>query len=126
MEAGALGAEIVISGKLRTERARYEKFKAGYLVKCGEPSIRYMQKAEVHVQLKPGIFGVRVKIMPPTAVFPDKMKIVEALPDEPAKAVDETQESKSGAAEPEQAPSPESGGVEEESTEEEKEGGKEA
>ena len=82
MEAGALGAEIVISGKLRTERARYEKFKAGYLVKCGEPSIRYMQKAEVHVQLKPGIFGVRVRIMPPTAVFPDKMKIAAAAPPE--------------------------------------------
>ena len=26
MDAGALGAEIVISGKLRTERARFEKF----------------------------------------------------------------------------------------------------
>jgi small subunit ribosomal protein S3 len=77
MEAGALGAEIVISGKLRTERARYEKFRAGYLVKCGEPSIKYMQKAEVHVQLKPGMFGVRVKIMPPDAVFPDKIRLVE-------------------------------------------------
>jgi small subunit ribosomal protein S3 len=82
MEAGALGVEIVISGKLRTERARYEKFKAGYLVKCGDPSIKYIQKAEVHVQLKPGIFGVRVKIMPPDAVFPDKIRIVEKLPPE--------------------------------------------
>jgi small subunit ribosomal protein S3 len=82
MEAGALGAEIVISGKLRTERARYEKFKAGYLVKCGDPSIKYMQRAAVHVQLKPGIFGVRVKIMPPDAIFPDKIKIVEKLPPE--------------------------------------------
>jgi small subunit ribosomal protein S3 len=80
MEAGALGAEIVISGKLRTERARYEKFRAGYLVKCGDPSLKYMQKAEVHVQLKPGIFGVRVRIMPPDAIFPDKIKIVENLP----------------------------------------------
>jgi len=82
MEAGALGAEIVISGKLRTERARYEKFKAGYLVKCGDPSIKYIQRAAVHVQLKPGIFGVRVKIMPPDAIFPDKIKIVEKLPPE--------------------------------------------
>jgi small subunit ribosomal protein S3 len=82
MEAGALGAEIVISGKLRTERARYEKFRAGYLVKCGEPSLKYMQKAEVHVQLKPGIFGVRVRIMPPEAKFPDKIEIVESLPKE--------------------------------------------
>lgn len=85
MDAGALGAEIVISGKLRTERARYEKFKSGYLVKCGDPSIKYMQRAEVHVQLKPGIFGVRVRIMPPNAIFPDKIKLVETVSPEPEK-----------------------------------------
>jgi small subunit ribosomal protein S3 len=79
-DAGALGAEIIISGKLRTERARYEKFKAGYLPKCGEPPTKYMRKAEVHVQLKPGMFGIRVRIMPPDAVFPDKIKIAEAAP----------------------------------------------
>ena len=89
MEAGALGAEIVISGKLRTERARFEKFRAGYLVKCGEPALRYMQKAEVHVQLKPGIFGVRVRIMPPDAIFPDKIKIVENLPPPEQKTTEE-------------------------------------
>jgi small subunit ribosomal protein S3 len=82
MEAGALGAEIVISGKLRTERARFEKFKAGYFPRCGEPALRYMKKAEAHVQLKPGMIGVRVKIMPPDAVFPDKVHIVAALPKE--------------------------------------------
>lgn len=82
IEAGALGAEIVISGKLRTERARYEKFKAGYLPKCGEPSLRYLRKAVVHVQLKPGMFGVRVRLMPPDAQFPDKIKILDAFPSE--------------------------------------------
>jgi small subunit ribosomal protein S3 len=85
MDAGALGAEIVISGKLRTERARFEKFRAGYLARCGEPSLKYMRKAEVHVQLKPGIFGVRVKIMPPDAVFPDKIQIIEPTPPEEEK-----------------------------------------
>jgi small subunit ribosomal protein S3 len=92
MEAGALGAEIVISGKLRTERARFEKFRAGYLVKCGDPSLRYMQKAEVHVQLKPGMFGVRVRIMPPDAIFPDKIKILEKFP--PEEKVEEKAEEK--------------------------------
>jgi len=82
MEAGALGAEIIISGKLRTDRARYEKFRAGYLPKCGDPPLKYMQKAEVHVQLKPGIFGVKVRIMPPDAEFPDKIQIVESPPEE--------------------------------------------
>jgi small subunit ribosomal protein S3 len=90
MEAGALGAEIVISGKLRTERARFEKFRAGYFPRCGEPALRYMRKAEAHVQLKPGIIGVRVKIMPPDAQFPDKIKIVEAPPAE--EKVEEQQE----------------------------------
>jgi small subunit ribosomal protein S3 len=65
---------------LRTERARFEKFRAGYLPKCGEPSLRYMRKAVAHVQLKPGMFGVRVRIMPPDAKFPDKIQIVEAPP----------------------------------------------
>jgi small subunit ribosomal protein S3 len=77
MEAGALGAEIVISGKLRTDRARYEKFRAGYLAKSGDPALKYMRKAELHVQLKPGILGVKVRIMPPEAKFPDKVSIVE-------------------------------------------------
>jgi small subunit ribosomal protein S3 len=82
MEAGALGAEIVISGKLTTERARFEKFRAGYFPRCGEPALVAMKKAEAHVQLKPGIIGVRVKIMPPDAYFPDKIKVSEAPPPE--------------------------------------------
>ena len=83
MDAGALGAEIVISGKLRTERARFEKFRAGYLPRCGEPALKYTHKAEVHVQLKAGMFGIRVKIMPPDAIFPDKIQItVEPQPEE--------------------------------------------
>lgn len=82
MDSGAMGAEIVISGKLRTARARFEKFRAGYFPRCGEPALKYMRRAEVHVQLKAGIFGVKVKIMPPDAKFPDKIQIVEELPEE--------------------------------------------
>ncbi len=116
MDAGALGVEIVISGKLRTERARFEKFRAGYFPRCGDPALTYMKKAEAHVQLKPGIIGVRVKLMPPDAQFPDKIKIklppegieekveekeekpaetseqevnVEELPEEPTEAAEE-------------------------------------
>jgi len=108
MEAGALGCEIVISGKLRTERARFEKFRAGYFPRCGEPALRFTKKAEAHVQLKPGMLGVRVKIMPPDADFPDKIKIVAALPPEekeiiPTPAPVETKVPEP-APEPEQAP----------------------
>ena len=92
MEAGALGVEIVISGKLRTERARFEKFRAGYFPRCGEPALKYTRKAEVHVQLKPGIIGVRVKLMPPDAVFPDKIQIVTEAPPSEEKPVELKQE----------------------------------
>jgi small subunit ribosomal protein S3 len=75
MEAGALGAEVIISGKLRTDRARYEKFKTGYLPKSGDPPRQYMRKAELHVQTKPGILGVKVRLLPPDAKFPDQVKV---------------------------------------------------
>ncbi|RJS84293.1 30S ribosomal protein S3, partial [Candidatus Bathyarchaeota archaeon] len=73
----ALGVEIAISGKLRTERARTEKFKEGYMPKCGDPALKYVRKGVVHVQLKPGTFGVKVSIMPPGAELPDQIKILE-------------------------------------------------
>ena len=76
VSSGALGVEIVISGKLRGRRAKYEKFRSGYLPKSGDPPLKYMKRAELHVQLKPGIFGVKVRIMPPDAEFPDKVNIV--------------------------------------------------
>jgi small subunit ribosomal protein S3 len=76
MDAGALGAEVIISGKLRTDRARYEKFRAGYLPKSGEPPRKYMRKAELHVQTKPGILGVKVRLIPPDAEFPDQVKVL--------------------------------------------------
>jgi len=81
MEAGALGAEVIISGKLRTDRARYEKFRLGYLPKSGDPALKYLRKAVMHVQLKPGIFGVKVHIMPPNVEFPDKISIIEESPE---------------------------------------------
>ncbi|MBS7648528.1 MAG: 30S ribosomal protein S3 [Candidatus Bathyarchaeia archaeon] len=83
MSAGALGAEIIISGKLRTERARAEKFRDGYIPKSGEPAMKYVRKAVAHVQLKPGIFGVKVIIVSPEAKFPDEVEILEGKAEEP-------------------------------------------
>ncbi|UCH32076.1 MAG: 30S ribosomal protein S3 [Candidatus Bathyarchaeota archaeon] len=90
VSSGALGVEIVISGKLRGRRAKYEKFRAGYLPKSGDPPLKYMKRAELHVQLKPGIFGVKVRIMPPDAEFPDKINIVSE-----EEALEEPKEEKS-------------------------------
>ena len=91
MEAGAMGAEIIISGKLRTERARSEKFRDGYLPKSGDPAIKYVRTAVTHVQLKPGIFGVKVSIMPPNVKLPDQIEFLEEeTEEEPEEPVEET------------------------------------
>jgi len=76
MGAGALGAEITISGKLRTRRHRYEKYRAGYIPNSGEPAMRNVKIAVRHAKLKPGVLGVKVKIVPPDAKFPDRINIM--------------------------------------------------
>lgn len=82
MKAGALGAEIIISGKLVSERARVEKFRDGYIPKSGDPAMKYVKKAVAHVQLKPGIFGIQVFIVRPDAKLPDEIELIEERAEE--------------------------------------------
>ena len=77
IEAGALGVEISIRGKLTTDRARYEKYKAGYLPSVGEAISNLVRFAVVDTQLKQGLFGIRVRLMPPNVSLPDKPSIRE-------------------------------------------------
>ncbi|OLC63092.1 hypothetical protein AUH73_03105 [archaeon 13_1_40CM_4_53_4] len=72
MESQALGVEIIIRGKLTTERARYEKFRAGYLPRVGDPVLKSVKVAVTDVQLKQGLFGIKVRILPPNINFVDK------------------------------------------------------
>ncbi len=73
--AGAIGCEIIISGKLVAERARYEKIKAGKVYKSGEQSLKLVDRAIAHVLLKPGIFGVEVVITKP-GITSDYIEII--------------------------------------------------
>jgi len=84
MESGAAGAEIIIRGKLRTERARFEKFRDGYLPKSGDPALKNLREAVLNVQLKPGLYGIKVRILPANSPFPDQVQII-AVPEEPPK-----------------------------------------
>ncbi len=72
MESGASGVEITIRGKLTTERSRYEKFRAGYLPRVGDPVLKNVKTAVADVQLKQGLFGINVRILPPNIDFLDK------------------------------------------------------
>jgi len=52
MRAGALGTEIVIRGKLTSQRHRYEKYREGYIIRSGDPAMKNVRSAVMSVQLK--------------------------------------------------------------------------
>lgn len=82
MKAGALGVEILISGKIPSSRSKRWRFYNGYLKKCGNLSVDGVLKAYTHAQLKTGIVGIQVRIMPPGIVLPDDIKLVEEVVEE--------------------------------------------
>ena len=62
MNGGALGAEITISGKLRSERSHFEKYTMGIVPKSGDVAQRVVKHAVAHVLLKMGMYGIQVKV----------------------------------------------------------------
>lgn len=65
MENGAKGCEVLVSGKLRGQRAKGMKFLDGYMVKSGERASRYVDRAVRHLKLKQGVIGIAISIMKP-------------------------------------------------------------
>ncbi|BAA79318.1 30S ribosomal protein S3P [Aeropyrum pernix K1] len=65
MSNGALGVEITISGKLTSERARFEKFKAGKVYKSGHKVDELVDRASAYARLPKGVIGVDVIIVKP-------------------------------------------------------------
>ena len=77
MDAGALGAEIVLSGKVTGARGRVEKFTDGYIKHNGEPADEIVDRGKSVSVMKLGTIGVNVKIIPPNADLPDDFRIRE-------------------------------------------------
>merc|ERR1711985_41131 len=65
MESGALGCEVIVSGKLRAQRAKAMKFSDGYMIAAGDPMREFVDTACRHVLLRQGVVGVKVAIMLP-------------------------------------------------------------
>merc|ERR1712025_559073 len=63
VENGAKGCEVVVSGKLRAQRAKAMKFSDGYMISSGAPVQDYLDVSVRHVMLRQGVLGLRVKIM---------------------------------------------------------------
>tara|TARA_Y100000310_G_scaffold167856_1_gene167810 strand:- start:15320 stop:16063 length:744 start_codon:yes stop_codon:yes gene_type:complete len=92
MQAGALGIEINVSGKVPSDRAKSWRFYQGYLKKCGDIAISGVRKSHLQAKLKTGVVGVKVSIMPPDTKLPDDIKILD-IKSEKEKA-EETEEVK--------------------------------
>ncbi|KAL4669289.1 hypothetical protein H8959_007843 [Pygathrix nigripes] len=65
MASGAKGCEVVVSGKLRGQRAKSMKFVHGLMIHRRDPVNYYVDAAVRHVLLRQGVLGIKVKIMLP-------------------------------------------------------------
>jgi small subunit ribosomal protein S3 len=91
MDAGALGAEIVLSGKVTGARSRVEKFNRGYIKHNGEPAQEIVDEGQGVAVMKLGTIGVTVKIIPPGAELPDDFEIHEDVDVEPVEQIAESE-----------------------------------
>jgi small subunit ribosomal protein S3 len=85
VDAGALGVELRLSGKLPSARARTWRFTKGYLKKVGDSS-KVVDQAIAVAQTKMGTIGIQVSILHPDAKIHDKIDltpkgIVEITPE---------------------------------------------
>merc|ERR1719351_672954 len=104
MESGAKGCEVVVSGKLRGQRAKAMKFVYGLMIHSGDPCNDYVDTACRHVLLRQGVLGIKVKIMlpwdphgkmGPRKPLPDHVSIVEPKEEElPAQPISESKAGK--------------------------------
>jgi len=76
---GAIGCEVIVSGKIRGQRAAAQKYTQGYQVSTGQPKKDFVDVAIRHVQLRQGMLGLKVKIMQSTEIIVGKTKKV--MPD---------------------------------------------
>jgi len=97
MNAGALGAEIVLGGKLPSSRAKSWRFSQGYLKKIGD-SAKVVDRAKAVAQTRPGTVGVKVSILSPYAILTDKLvldnEIIQKLKMNSIEAENEIEEKK--------------------------------
>lgn len=100
MRSGALGVEIIVSGKIPSSRAKSWRFYSGYLKKCGDIALIGVNKAQVQAKLKTGVVGIKVSIMPPNTILPDKVELIkekEEKIEEVKEKKEETKEEKEAA-----------------------------
>jgi small subunit ribosomal protein S3 len=87
MQSGAKGCQVILAGKLTGERHRTEKFTEGHVKYCGETAKEVMDIGYAVAKLKPGVLGVKVRIMKPDSKLPDEISYKLAVKEEVKPAV---------------------------------------
>ncbi|RLG26762.1 30S ribosomal protein S3 [Methanosarcinales archaeon] len=89
MESGALGCEIITSGKFTGSRSRVQKFVAGNILHAGKPAEELVDDGFATAIKKLGTIGCRVRIIPPGVEIPGQFhttpRTVEEVSTEPEK-----------------------------------------
>jgi len=95
MDSGAKGTEIIVSGKVTSQRARTTVFRAGTMKKSGQPAQEGVDKGVAQCVQKSGTLGIIVKIMHADIRMGDTVKIKdEALAKFQAKKLSELTKTK--------------------------------
>lgn len=76
MSQGALGVEVSISGKLRTERAHFEKHTVGVVPKSGDVAGKIVRIGISSVLTKMGLMGIQLRIAS-KAELPQEFQMME-------------------------------------------------
>jgi small subunit ribosomal protein S3 len=79
MDSGAVGAEVVISGRIPGKRHNTWRFKSGSLPKNGHVANQLVDKGFKEIHWKQGSVGIKVLILRPDIKTPDYFKLVKEV-----------------------------------------------
>lgn len=79
MDSGAKGTEIIVSGKVTSQRARTTVFRAGTMKKSGQPAQEGVDRGVAQCIQKSGTLGIIVKIMHADIRMGDTVKIKDEI-----------------------------------------------
>ena len=71
MEAGAMGVQITISGKLRGDRSAFEKHTQGILPRAGNYAKDIVSEDVTHTKTPMGLIGIKIRIARKENVVPE-------------------------------------------------------
>ena len=71
MEAGAMGWQITISGKLRGDRSALEKHTQGILPRAGNDAKNIVTGDIVHTETPMGLIGIKIRIARKGKIIPE-------------------------------------------------------